>query len=610
MEKYNWTAFIYARRSSQKNKSNSISVIKQIEELENGCNEKWLKIIWVYTDNKSWFIEWKRDEFNEMLDEINKRNLLWKWERVDFLYVYMTSRLCRNRVESNKIIPLIEDDEIEIISRNESYSPWLAWKKALIDDLNKAIYESKEKSEQWKINMDTYIREKWKIPTSPRYWYILDWRWDNTELLHENTHWEKDLVIQAFKLYSTWEYTYKSLAEALNKKWYSKYVKIKWTNEYKYRDITDKDIENFLIKEFYCWDVIVTYSGLKKSEIKYFKEKYPNHEIINNTITIDYSDIVREKKWYIPLISKGLFKRCEDVRLWKWSKSKEDWKHTYIYKWVLKCSCKSCITNNPLEFRSFTWEHKIKKSWKEYDYYRCTNNNNLEVKCDNTNITELELNEIINENFLKKLYFSKTEILIFKEIKEKELEEQWDIKKNEVKRLKDKLNSKIKEKDKLYERYKQEDDEYFRNELKNDIKNLNYEIEELKKEVDEIPEEVKEKWKELKRYIDIINEIANNFDNLDRKKRKNIIRNMFNYIVIKNKEVIDYSLTPLFDIAFNKKRVLTLSQNDNQKNEAGYNSDNGLNKTKRIQSNDYILDGTPTRSRTLPTGFGILDSNR
>lgn len=607
----NKTVFIYARRSSEKNKENSISIDKQITEIKKRCEEKWLIIEWVYKDNKSWFVKWKRDDFSKMLEDVKNRNIKWKWLKIDYLYVFMVSRLARNIEEANLIIDMVTNNKLKILSIRETYEPWLKWEKKLILDLTEATYESKEKSQNAKIDMDISYRDKWKIARKPCYWYTLSWRWDRTKIIINNENNEGNIVKLVFNEYSNWKYTYKTLKDKLNKDWYQKSYYKKWDNNISLRSFTEKDIESILINNFYWWKVEAKYTNLTEDEIKFFKETYPDLEVWDNVI-VDYTNIINNCWSFEPLINKSIFEKCKNIREWKKWKNKDknyietkEWKKIPLFKWLLKCNCKKCITENINEYYTFTQENQ---KWNFY--YRCSNNRKNSVNCENSFVSEKLLEENIYENFIKWLIFSNFEKEIFKEIVEYKLKELWEIKDNSKKILITKLNNLKKEENKYYELYINENDSDFKEAHKKNYKNIKEEIKETENQLNILPNILDENKKYINDYMYYINEIWTNFINFPKERKQQMLKAFFEYIIVYNKEIIEFELNPIFELAYNKKKILTLNKNTWINKKDGSNHKSGLNKTKRTQSNDYVLDGTPTWNRTKHAGFGVLHYNR
>lgn len=154
--------FIYARRSSEKNKERSISIQLQIDTVQAECERRGFEVVKVFKDNKSGFVAGKRDEFAEMLKEIGRRNVNGVGERIDYLFVYMGSRLARNFDEGSVITKLIMDNHLEVFSIKEKMMDCStnAGKRAWVEIMTEAVFDSVEKSTNASVNMDTAFREK------------------------------------------------------------------------------------------------------------------------------------------------------------------------------------------------------------------------------------------------------------------------------------------------------------------------------------------------------------------------------------------------------------------------------------------------------------------
>lgn len=593
--------FIYARRSSLKNKSGSISIDIQVQEIQKECIQKWLQIEWVYKDNQSSYTAWKRDDFDKMLKELENRNIKWKWEKIDSLYVYMTSRLARNRKEANLIIDLIEDENLHILSMNESYDDWLKWQKKLIDDLTSAIYESKEKSEKGKKNMDETQKKKWKISRRPPFWYKMeiDEFWSKKMIINNDNN-EANIVKIVYKNYSTWNYTYKSIAEYLNNNWYQK-VKINKTAKKKtYENFTVSNIANILIKPIYYWKIISKYKKLTNAEIKYFQEEYWDITI-GKEIIIDYTNFIKEIWDFQTLITWDLFNKCLEIRQWKKWKTKKVEDPTkwpiYLFRGLLRCPCKEDIEKDINNYFRYTQEEKInKKYWSKTNYYKCSGWNR---NCINKSISEAKFEKQIIEEFIDWIIFWDEEISIFKEIIYFQLKQLWEIKENAWKLLKIKLTNLEKDKNKYYELYSNEDDEDFRIEHKKRYKQIKDEIEWVINQLENMPAIVKNKEDYIKDYIYYINKLWIGFKDFPKARRSKMIKSFFKYIVLDKISstkfnVVDFKLNPIFELAYNKKKVLCNVKNWNNSNNTTSNFENGLSKSKISNSNVFILNGSPT----------------
>ena len=616
------TVFIYARRSSLKNKQDSISIDTQIKELKKECKERWLQIEWIYSDNESSFRAWKRDDFDKMLMELKKRNIKWKWKKIDYLYVYMVSRLARNRKEANLIIDLIEKENLQILSMNETYQEWYTWEKRLTDDLTNAIYESKEKSQKGKINMNETQRTKWKITRTPPFWYKmeLDEFWSKKMVINNNNN-EAEIVKKVFQLYSTWSYTYKSLAEYLNSSWYYK-IKLNKTKKTKTKlDFKISDIENILIKPIYYWKIITEYKNLTNTEIKYFQEEYwDDIEIKDRSVIIDYTNFISEIWDFKTIITRDLYKKCLDIRQWRKGKTKKIENHQkwpiYLFRKLLICPCKADETDNMKDYFRFTQEEKINKKYgTKTNYYKCSGRNK---NCVNKSISEQKLEKQIIEEFINWIVFEKEEIEIFKKIILIQLKKFWETKENISKLLEQKIKTLEKDMNKYYDLYIDEDDEDFRLNHKKKYKETKNKIEALKNQLKNMPAIAEDKEDYIKDYIYYINNLGTNFEKFPKARRRKIIESFFEYIVL-NKisatkfEIVDFKLNPVFELAYNKKKLLEgVKPKNTEKNKkvrfsmenlenfqnTTSNLENGLSKSKISNSDNFVLNGSPTRNRT------------
>lgn len=597
--------FIYARRSSLKNKSWSISIDIQVKEIQKECIEKWLIIEWIYKDNQSSYTAWKRDDFNQMLKELENRNIKWKWERIEYLYVYMTSRLARNRKEANLIVDLIEEENLQILSMNESYDEWLKWQKKLIDDLTSAIYESKEKSEKGKKNMDETQRVKWKMTRRPPFWYKMevDEFWWNKMIINNDNN-EAKIVKIIYENYATWNYTYKSISEYLNQNWYQKVIINKKNKTKKNRNFYTSDIENILINSLYYWKIVSKFKKLTNAEVKYFKAEYWGIEF-DKEIIIDYSNLIKETWNFEPIISVELFNQCLNIREWKKWKTKkvEDpskWP-IYLFRGILKCPCKSHIEKNINEYFRYTQEEKInKKYWSKTNYYKCSWWNS---ECVNKSISEVKLEKQITEEFIDKIVFEKEEIDIFRDIIFLELKKLWEVKENAWKLLQTKIFNLKKDKEKYYDLYVNEDDEDFKKEHKKNFKKIKDEIDGAENQLQNISAVIKGKEEYVKDYIFYINELWTDFKNFPKIRKSKMIKSFFEYIILEKESstkfnLVDFKLNPIFELAYNKKKVRCNVKNNNNSKYITSNLQNGLLIDKINDSDSFILNGRPTRNRT------------
>lgn len=601
MDKENNKVIIYARRSSLKNRADSISIEHQINEIKKECESKWLEVIWEYSDNESSYKAWKRDDFDKMLLDLKERNIKKKWDKVDYLFVYMVSRLARNREESNIILDLVEKENLKILSQKEFYEEGLKGQKRLAEDLNEAIYESREKSEDGKIHMDETQKKSWKIARKACFWYtfIFDEHWERKRIINTANN-EDEVVRKVFELYKTGKYSYESLADYLNKQWYTKKISIKKTKTIKYLDFTKKDTENIIVNPLYYGRVITKYTNLTQSEIKYFREEYPDLEITDEVI-IDYTNFIKEVWDFTPIISKKLFDECLDVRQWrKWKTSrledKSNWP-IYLFQDLFKCPCRKGEEN----LFKYTQEEKTNKKYgSKTNYYKCSWWNK---DCINKSLSEKKLEAKIQEEFINAVVFETLEIQIFEDIIYQKLKDLWKVKEDSSILLKQKISNIEKEESKYYNLYADESNDRLKEKHKEKWMEMSDKLERTKNQLKNLSAVVESKEDYIKDYIYYINKFGENFDKFPKIRKRKLIQAFFEEIIIsktedgKGIEILEFSLNPVFKLAYNKKVLCNGENTGNNKNTAS-NLQDGLKQTKKAQSEDYALDGRPTRNRT------------
>ncbi|MDD4151764.1 MAG: recombinase family protein, partial [Candidatus Gracilibacteria bacterium] len=209
------TAFIYIRRSSEKNKLTSISIDKQIEETQKECIKKGFKILNIFIDNKSRFIAGKRDNFDKMLKDLRERNIKGKGEKVDYIVVYMASRLSRNYLEASIISELVLSGNINIVSIKEGIDcSNLKGKKSAISIMNEAVFDNIEKSIEGVRNMNERYKRGY-LPKQLPIGYKQIGYGDKRKYVTDTENDTDKNVIKIFELYSTGKYSYKSLSNKL-----------------------------------------------------------------------------------------------------------------------------------------------------------------------------------------------------------------------------------------------------------------------------------------------------------------------------------------------------------------------------------------------------------
>ena len=600
------TVFIYARRSSEKNRESSISIEKQKEELQYACEKRWFEVIGVFEDNKSAYTEWKRDEFSKMLEEVKNRNVRKKWQKVDYIYVYFISRLSRNFAEWDEIKTLVMNDSIKILSIKESTIDCseLDGKKNFVRILTDAIFDSLEKSIEALINMDKTYKRGWLARTLP-YGYQQLWRKGNSYLILDERHNAAKAVRECFELYSTWRHTYDSLVVEFKKRGYKKYKIENW--EEIITDFQRTHFQKILDNPFYWGKVVTRYIGLTEEKISYLRERYPDLQIHNGNYTyIDYTEILRQVGSHPRIIDKSLYDKCKLVQE-KHTKWTRGWWHEdneiYVWKWLMRCPCRDMEhPENYKDFRYFTAETK-KKKVQRYQYYRCACND--KALCDNTFISGTALEKLLFEKIISKLVFNALELRLLEKVIRHELQKQWKLQEDTKQKLKIEVARLKTEKDVYMKKYGKEQDEEIAEELTKMIKKLKYEITDLENRLnnfDDVSEYNNEQVREPLRYA---KELATGFLWFPERKKQHIAEVIFETIVVYKKEIVYFKLQPLFEGIY-QRNVLTDGENgENMKNESS-NSKNKKRKPLLTSDSDFVSNGGGSGIRTPAAPCGTL----
>jgi DNA invertase Pin-like site-specific DNA recombinase len=589
------TAFIYARRSNEKNKLTSVSVPIQKENLTRVCNEQNIEVIDAFWEIKSAYKKGKRDEFNRMLDEVVSRNIKWKWARIDYIYVYFVSRLARNFEEWDLLKKLVMDDVIQIKSIQETSfdTTTIDGKQKLVELMSNAVFESAKKSRDAIINMDsTFIRGR--IGTKLPYGYIRIGSGDNRKIILDTNHKASDVVRECFELYATGKYTFESLFQEINKRWFRRYTYYKG-NEL-VRPFKKKDIENILDNPIYYWRVLVKYTNLWNEATKALQQNHPDMDIDKNwAVEIDYTHFFEQISSLPKIISKDLFDKCEAVKdgktLWvhgKWNENGE----IYLWKDILRCPCKDM--DHPEEYKTlrfFTAETKKEK----YHYYRCSCNSKSE--CENTRISWTTLDNMIFDSIISQLKMNNVEIAILEKVVRFELEKQWKLKVDTRVNITQELWRMKAEKERLTKRYWDEEDEELAEELGILIKQARQKIgvlENMLANTDDVFEYNKEQMEEILKYA---KGLTTDFHSFPQRKKQHILAAIFKTIVIYKGEILYFELKPLFNGIY-QRAVLTGQKNDKTPKNDSSNSSDLNSKRRTLLFEKLNPNGWGTRIRT------------
>jgi len=283
--------FIYARKSTDEEDRQILSIDSQLRELRNLAEKENLNVIKEFIESKT-AKEPAREIFNEMLSLIEKGE-------AGGIISWHPDRLARNSIDGGRIIYLVDTGAIKDLKfstftfQNNAYGKFM---------LSIAFGQSKYYVDNLSENVKRGMREKvlrGEYPGWAPVGYLNDLR-THTIILDEE---KAPLVKKLFELYSTGNYSYNDLSKAATK------IGLKGKHG---KNLAKGNIPDILTNPFYY------------GVIKFKGELYEGA--------------------HVPLMSKQLFDKCQEV-LRKRSSPTRKKKYTFPFRGYMKCGeCGASIT--------------------------------------------------------------------------------------------------------------------------------------------------------------------------------------------------------------------------------------------------------------------------
>ena len=283
--------FIYARKSTEEDDRQVLSIEAQFVELQEFAAKEKLEIVASFQEAKT-AKEPGRTKFAEMLSLIEKG-------KADGIISWHPDRLARNSVDGGKIIHFVDRGLIKSL---KFPTFWFEPTPQGLFMLNIAFGQSKYFVDNLRENVKRGLRQKIRNGVWPGWAPVAYLNNPKTRMIDIDKD-KASKVKKLFQLYATGEYTLKSLAN--------------WSKEKGLRgnlgkEIAVSNVQKILTNPFYI--------GLMRWKREIFEGK---HE---------------------PLISKKLFDKCQGV-MSKRGKVQEVRKHNFAFLGLMKCaSCGCSIT--------------------------------------------------------------------------------------------------------------------------------------------------------------------------------------------------------------------------------------------------------------------------
>ena len=183
------------------------------------------------------------------------------------------------------------------------------------------------------------------------------------------------------------------------------------------------------------------------------------------------------------------------------------------------------------------------------------------------------IEDILYEEVISKLILNDSELRIMEFTIRAILEQKGEIETNTNFALQQKIGRLEADKKRTLDFYVNEPDEDVRDDLKEKLRGIKTELEELRNQLNVLPDVVQEGKDKIQESLFYAKELATQFPTFPEKKKKSVIKAIFQYAVFDKKKLIDYELRPLFKGIFARK-VLTTPKGKRKKKTKSSNSEN------------------------------------
>jgi DNA invertase Pin-like site-specific DNA recombinase len=195
---------IYARKSTESEDRQALSIQSQIFEMQEIAKRENLKIVEILQESKS-AKQPGRPIFNQMIEK-------FKSGKYDGILCWKIDRLARNSLDAGMVQWLLEKDTIKQIKTFErDYNPSDNVVMASIE-FSMANQYVRDLSKNVKRGQAEKIR-RGEYPATPPVGYLLDYK--TKKIYIDEDKWQH--IKKAFRLYATGNYSISSLAEKLSK---------------------------------------------------------------------------------------------------------------------------------------------------------------------------------------------------------------------------------------------------------------------------------------------------------------------------------------------------------------------------------------------------------
>jgi len=328
---------LYARKSSESDEKQALSIDSQIHEMQKIAEQEWLVIVETVTESKSAKASGQRKGYLELLDGIRE-------QKYNAILTWAPDRLSRNAGDLWSIVDMMDEGLLVQIrthwstfsnNPNEKFLLMILCSQAKLENDNRAKNVCRGMRRKCELGM--------RPGNTPIGYLVIRWK-TSTEKSHVEIDPERaPFVKQMFEWVGYEGFSGRQVWD---------FIHTKWLRTRNGKKLTLSMVFRMLKSPFYYWEF-----------------EYP--EGSGNWYKWDYE----------PLITKELY---DEVRIrMKVPPKGVWWRKNFYFGRIFKCGC--CGSG-------ITGEEKVNKQWKRYIYYRC-NRHGGKNTCNEKHIQEKDLIE-------------------------------------------------------------------------------------------------------------------------------------------------------------------------------------------------------------------------
>lgn len=344
---------LYARKSTDREDKQVLSLQSQIDELSKVAKEKELLIVKTIKESQSAKRPFTRPLFTEMIEDI-------KNGEAEAILVWSADRLSRNAVDGGTLIQLLDEDVIQkVITPTQEFGNEPMNKLMLQFIMMNAKFENDVKAVNVKRGLKTKLEQGWYPFVAPQGYLNTPDRKKGFKVITKDPK-RFNLVRKMWDLLLTGNYTVPQILNIANDEWGFRTVKRRKIGGTK---LSKSGLYSIFTNPFYCGDLIV--------KNRYFKGSH------------------------VPMVTKKEFEKAQEI-LGRGNKPRLQ-KHEFPFTGMIVCPDCGCAITASRKKKYFPKTNR----YAIYEYYHCTRKNK-DVKCENPPVRAEDV-ELQVKDLLKKI---------------------------------------------------------------------------------------------------------------------------------------------------------------------------------------------------------------